>query len=203
MSDQPFTQSRQMTCPRCGEPYPPEATFCGRCGANLKAVLYSSPEVQRSQVSSGSQPNLPPNPQPPRYDPYRGQNYQQSQVPPSTAPTTLKPHGESERVKQCCVIIPILVTAIIAFIIFLVSCGTGKGGCAIGAVGAGTWLFLALAVVASTGLIVWCLVDVLFNEIDAYGQKIVWLLVIFFLPLIGALIYLIFRRPQRMSQIGQ
>ena len=52
------------------------------------------------------------------------------------------------------------------------------------------WLILALAVLV---LWIWALVDIIGSPMSA-GAKIVWLLVIFFLPLLGSILYLLIGR---------
>jgi hypothetical protein len=61
-------------------------------------------------------------------------------------------------------------------------------------------LFLGLA-----SIVLWiiALVDCLSHEPSEGNDKIVWLLVILFANGIGALIYLLVRRPQRISQYGR
>lgn len=62
-------------------------------------------------------------------------------------------------------------------------------------------VFLILGV-AGTILWVWMLVDCVTKEPSAGNDKIVWVLVILFTHLLGALVYLLVRRPQRMRQFG-
>ncbi|QDV53803.1 PLDc N-terminal domain-containing protein [Gimesia fumaroli] len=50
---------------------------------------------------------------------------------------------------------------------------------------------------------IWMLIDCLKNEPSVGNDKIIWALVIIFLNGIGALIYYLVRRPERIKQTGQ
>jgi hypothetical protein len=50
---------------------------------------------------------------------------------------------------------------------------------------------------------VWVLVDVLRNETDEGSQRLIWGLVVGFTYVIGAVIYLIVRRPERMKTLSK
>ena len=50
---------------------------------------------------------------------------------------------------------------------------------------------------------VWMLIDCATKESDEGTDKIVWILVIIFTHLLGALIYLIVRRPKRIEELGR
>jgi hypothetical protein len=50
---------------------------------------------------------------------------------------------------------------------------------------------------------IWMLVDCLTKEPDTGNTKIIWVLVIIFAHWLGALIYLIARRPQRIREQGR
>ena len=71
-----------------------------------------------------------------------------------------------------------------------------------------TWLPLVLLLffvalfVAAFGLWIWALVDCVTREPSTGNDKIVWLLLILFLQFIGAIIYLLVRRPQRIRLLG-
>ncbi len=76
----------------------------------------------------------------------------------------------------------------------------------IAAVFVSAWFgIIALSVccsIASIVLWIWMLIDCLQNEPDEGNEKIVWILVIVLLQGIGALIYLLVRRPQRKRKYG-
>jgi NhaP-type Na+/H+ or K+/H+ antiporter len=50
---------------------------------------------------------------------------------------------------------------------------------------------------------VWLLVDVLTRETDEGNSRLVWTLVIVFTHWVGALIYLLARRPERIRKLGR
>jgi hypothetical protein len=64
-------------------------------------------------------------------------------------------------------------------------------------------LLLLLLFVAGTILWIWVLVDCATKEPSEGNDKIIWILVILLGQLIGALIYLFIRRPQRIQQYGK
>ena len=72
--------------------------------------------------------------------------------------------------------------------------------------GLGLLLIFVLAGLLGVGsmvLWVWMLVDCATNEPDTGNTKIVWILIIVFAHWIGALIYLIVRRPRRIEEMGR
>lgn len=50
---------------------------------------------------------------------------------------------------------------------------------------------------------IWMLVDCLQNEPSSSNDKLLWLLVIIFLHALGALLYYLIRRPDRIRQFGR
>lgn len=68
-----------------------------------------------------------------------------------------------------------------AFIIILFSMGIGIGGLVL-------WI--------------WTLIDCINNETDESNERVIWVVVIAAAQLIGALIYLIARRPKRIATLG-
>ena len=64
------------------------------------------------------------------------------------------------------------------------------------AVGGALCLIILLLVILATVFWIWMLVDVLISNLPV-GEKVLWFLVIFFLHLLGALIYYIVRRQGR------
>ncbi len=66
-------------------------------------------------------------------------------------------------------------------------------------------LFMGFIALVSLGVFIfwiWMLVDCATNEPSEGNEKIIWILIIIFTG-IGALIYLLVRRPQRISQFGR
>lgn len=67
-------------------------------------------------------------------------------------------------------------------------------------------VFIAFAILigtAGTVLWIWMLIDCVTKESDQGNTKIVWVLVIALTHVLGALIYLIVRRPQRKRELGR
>ena len=56
---------------------------------------------------------------------------------------------------------------------------------------------------AAIGFWIWALVDCLTKESSEGNDKIIWILVILLLSWVGALIYLLVRRPQRIKESGK
>jgi hypothetical protein len=50
---------------------------------------------------------------------------------------------------------------------------------------------------------IWTLIDCIRNESDQGNERIVWVVVIAATHLIGALIYLVVRRPRRIATLGR
>jgi H+/Cl- antiporter ClcA len=62
-------------------------------------------------------------------------------------------------------------------------------------------LLLVLAVIAATIFWIWMLVDCVRYESSEGITRVVWVLVILFLPGLGALLYFLIRRPERRAQL--
>jgi len=73
------------------------------------------------------------------------------------------------------------------------------------AVGLFTMLFfgaILLIVIGGTVLWIMALVDCIQKESATGNDRIVWLLIILFLHLLGAILYFLIRRPQRIRELG-
>lgn len=57
--------------------------------------------------------------------------------------------------------------------------------------------------VGGTVLWIWMIIDCATNEPSEGNDKIVWILILIFTNWIGALVYLVVRRPQRIRQHGR
>lgn len=70
---------------------------------------------------------------------------------------------------------------------------------------AGLFMFLVFLVlcVAGTILWIWMIVDCATKEKSEGNSKLIWLLVIVLTSWIGALIYFLARRPQRIQELGK
>jgi len=62
-------------------------------------------------------------------------------------------------------------------------------------------LFLAIGI-GGTVLWIWMIVDCATKEPSEGNDKLIWILVIVLTHWIGALIYLLVRRPKRIEQLG-
>jgi hypothetical protein len=67
------------------------------------------------------------------------------------------------------------------------------------------FLLLAFLFVGVFGLLVWvaALMDCAMNEPSQGNEKIVWIIIIVFTHLLGALLYLLLRRPRRIAETGR
>ncbi len=63
--------------------------------------------------------------------------------------------------------------------------------------------FLTCLAVPLTALWIWMPGDCATEETDQGNTKIVWILIIIFTHWLGALIYLLARRPQRLKELGR
>jgi len=64
-------------------------------------------------------------------------------------------------------------------------------------------IFGGLVGVAGMALWIWMLIEVLTRETDEGSNRLIWALVIVFTHWLGALIYLIVRRPERIRKLGK
>lgn len=72
--------------------------------------------------------------------------------------------------------------------------------------GIGIFFFAAVMMIISLGgtaFWVWMLVDCAVNEPSQGNDKLIWILILVFTQFIGALIYYIVRRPERMRLTGR
>ena len=59
--------------------------------------------------------------------------------------------------------------------------------------------FLMIFIIFSFVLYIYILIDILKHEFTGYN-KIIWILVIIFFPILGAILYLVFGRSQRIRK---
>lgn len=64
------------------------------------------------------------------------------------------------------------------------------------------WAFLLFSL-ASVAFWVWALIDCATNEDDTHNTKAIWIALIAVTNLLGALLYILVRRPQRKRTIGR
>jgi len=62
---------------------------------------------------------------------------------------------------------------------------------------------IALVALAAFALWIWMLIECLTKETDEGSNRLIWVLVIVFLHALGALLYLIIRRPERKRLLGR
>lgn len=65
-------------------------------------------------------------------------------------------------------------------------------------------LFLVTAELAMTVVVLWALVlaDAAINEVKWGNERVTWVLIILFTNLVGAILYLALRKPQRQLELG-
>jgi len=64
------------------------------------------------------------------------------------------------------------------------------------------FLFFLIVGLGSTVLWIWMLVDCAMKEPAEGNDKVIWILIILLSHFLGALLYLLVRRPQRIRQFG-
>jgi len=80
---------------------------------------------------------------------------------------------------------------------------TALFGLALGGFWFATMVLFSLLSLAGTALWIWMLVEVLTRETDADNNRLVWLLVVLLASWVGALVYLLARRPARIRNLGK
>ncbi len=71
------------------------------------------------------------------------------------------------------------------------------------------WLWLMLIIIASligiaaSVLWIWMLIEILTKETDEGNTRLIWALVIIFTHWLGAIIYLLVRREERLKKLGR
>jgi hypothetical protein len=68
-------------------------------------------------------------------------------------------------------------------------------------IGPTEWLIILAALLGSAAWI-WALFDCLFHEPTQGNEKLIWIIVIVFTHVVGAILYLLVRRPRRMVMTG-
>jgi hypothetical protein len=64
-------------------------------------------------------------------------------------------------------------------------------------------LFFLVFVVAGTVVWIWSLVDCATKEADVGNQKVTWIIIIAITHIIGSILYMVIRRPQRLAELGR
>lgn len=63
-------------------------------------------------------------------------------------------------------------------------------------------MFVAMLGIGGTVLWIWMIIDCATKEPDTGNDKVIWILIIVFTHWIGALIYFLVRRPERIKRFG-
>lgn len=63
-------------------------------------------------------------------------------------------------------------------------------------------LLFGLLGLAATAFWIWEIIEVATKETNEGNQKLIWLLIIIFVHVLGAVIYFFVRRPQRIKELG-
>ena len=64
--------------------------------------------------------------------------------------------------------------------------------------------FFGIAIMlALFGIWLWALIDCANNEPSTGNEKVIWILLIIFLHVLGAILYLLVRRPKRIKEVGR
>jgi len=64
-------------------------------------------------------------------------------------------------------------------------------------------LFFAVLMLGATGFWIWMLIECVTREPDTGNTKVCWILIIVFTHIVGALIYYIVRRDDRLAEVGR
>ena len=57
--------------------------------------------------------------------------------------------------------------------------------------------------IASCVFWIWMIIDCATKETDENNNRVLWVLIIVFVHVLGALLYLLIRRPQRLAELGR
>jgi hypothetical protein len=63
--------------------------------------------------------------------------------------------------------------------------------------------FVGVIALGGTVVWIWALIDCVTKESDEGNNRLIWVLVIVFTHLVGAIIYFLVRRPQRLKELGR
>lgn len=64
-------------------------------------------------------------------------------------------------------------------------------------------LAIGFLCLVGTGLWIWMLIDCATKEADTGNTKTAWVLIIAITHFVGAMLYMLVRRPQRMAELGR
>jgi Phospholipase_D-nuclease N-terminal len=55
---------------------------------------------------------------------------------------------------------------------------------------------------AFTAFMIWMIVDCALNETRVGNERLIWIIITVFVPYVGAIVYYLFRRPERIRALG-
>ena len=209
-------------CPKCGNHNVESSLFCANpaCGEalsinNTVELDDSAVRLVPSDVNTSPSNLVDGNPQPVISLPV-APPAQVAPPQPSPRPRTSQADtGKSSCLKLTsgCVVALFVVAVVIAIIAGFasISSGTNIGdsisnmvGVFVSLFGGGLGIFLLFGCSFAPLIFwIWVIIDCVQNEPSNDNDKIVWLLVIFFTNFIGALLYLIIRKPERKRLYGR
>lgn len=180
-------------------------------GQNSRAVIYPSPNAsmppmpsQVNQTPPETSPQSAPLASVPSPNVTPPWDYQ-----PSASPDESGSKTTCSKLAGGCVLAVIVIAAVIAIIAGL-SSGSFRDGIQnmfstfFASLGGGLGIILVLGCSFAPLIFwIWTIIDCVQNEPAAGNDKIVWLLVIFFTNFIGALLYIIIRKPERKRLYGR
>ena len=67
--------------------------------------------------------------------------------------------------------------------------------CVVGVITSVFWL-------AFTAFMIWMIVDCALHEPRVGNERLIWVIITVFVPYVGAIVYYLFRRPERIRAIG-
>ena len=180
-------------------------------GQNSRVAMHTSPDA--SMPTMPSQDNQLPPETSPQTAPPPPISSPAAAPPPSYQPTTSPAESGSKttcsKLAGGCVLAVVVIAAVIAIIAGF-SSGSIRDGISnmfstfFASLGGGLGLILVLACSFAPLIFwIWTIIDCVQNEPSAGNDKIVWLLVIFFTNFIGALLYIIIRKPERKRLYGR
>ena len=183
---------------------------CPRCGSynllSAEACVYPG---CGQPLSAGNEVEVTESSQPPK-------TMASNQQPVNAPASPLYPPGERKTLGSIAggCLTAFLIASVVIALVFGVIVLTNGGGAdtafstAIGSFlaifggGLGTLLILGCSL-APAIFWIWTIIEIAQNEPAADNDKIIWLLIVFFTNFIGALLYRIIRRPERMQMYGR
>jgi hypothetical protein len=73
----------------------------------------------------------------------------------------------------------------------------------IGGIGLLEIIFILIFLATPIGLVIWAIIDLLSSQFTDSTNKLIWALVIIFVPVIGSILYLIMGRKQKINSTNR